>query len=158
MEIEFQGAARTVTGSMHILHISGRTVLLDCGLFQGRRDESNERNRTFPFDPRSITAVVLSHAHIDHSGNLPALVKQGYGGPIYSTLATQDLCRIMLADSGSIQEKDAEYLNRKLSKQQQPPVEPIYTAADADAAMKLFRGVPYGTPFQVTPNLTAEFT
>ncbi|TLY32940.1 MAG: MBL fold metallo-hydrolase [Ignavibacteria bacterium] len=157
MEIEFRGAARTVTGSMHVLHIAGTTVLLDCGLFQGKRDESNARNRTFPFDPRSITAVVLSHAHIDHSGNLPGLVKQGYTGPIFSTLATRDLCGIMLADSGSIQEKDAEFLNRKLSKLHQPPVEPLYTASDAGAAMKLFRGVPYGTPFQVTPNLTAEF-
>jgi len=157
MEIEFQGAARTVTGSMHILHLAGTTILLDCGLFQGRREESNARNRTFPFDPRSITAVVLSHAHIDHSGNLPGLVKQGYSGPIYSTLATQDLCGIMLADSGSIQEKDAEFLNKKLLKQGQPPIEPLYTASDAEAAMKLFRGVPYGTPFQVTPNVTAEF-
>ncbi|OLD75647.1 MAG: MBL fold metallo-hydrolase, partial [Ignavibacteria bacterium 13_1_40CM_2_61_4] len=128
-----------------------------CGLFQGRREESNARNRTFPFDPRSIAGVVLSHAHIDHSGNLPGLVKQGYSGPIYSTLATQDLCGIMLADSGSIQEKDSEYLNKKLSKLGQPPVEPLYTASDAAAAMKLFRGVSYGTPFQVTPNLTAEF-
>src|SRR2546422_3429198 len=157
MEIEFQGAARTVTGSMHLLHIAGTTVLLDCGLFQGRREESNARNRTFPLDPRSIDGVVLSHAHIDHSGNLPGLVKQGYSGPIYSTLATQDLCGIMLADSGSIQEKDSEYLNKKLSKLGQPPVEPLYTASDAVAAMKLFRGVSYGTPFQVTPNLTAEF-
>src|SRR6266478_3811984 len=108
MQIEFQRAAQTVTGSMHLVRAGGATILLDCGMLQGRREESNARNRTFPFDPRSINAVVLSHAHIDHSGNLPRLVQQGYTGPIYSTLATKDLCAIMLADSGFIQEKNAE--------------------------------------------------
>src|SRR5713226_8667479 len=100
MTLEFQGATHTVTGSMHVLHLNGSTVLLDCGLFQGRRDESRERNRHFPFDPKSIDAVVLSHAHIDHSGNLPNLVKQGFTGPVFCTPATKDLCEIMLADSG----------------------------------------------------------
>jgi metallo-beta-lactamase family protein len=157
MQIEFEGAARTVTGSMHVLHVAGKTVLLDCGLFQGRREEANTRNRTFPFDPASIHAVVLSHAHIDHSGNLPGLVKQGYTGPIYSTLATRDLCSIMLADSGFIQEKDAEFLNKKLAKQHQPPLLPLYTADDAAAALKLFRGIDYRTPFNVTDEITAEY-
>ncbi len=157
MQIEFQGAARTVTGSMHVLHVAGKTVLLDCGLFQGRREEANARNRTFPFDPATIDAVVLSHAHIDHSGNLPGLVKQGYAGPIYSTLATRDLCSIMLADSGFIQEKDAEFLNKRLAKQHQPPIQPLYTADDAAAALKLFRGVEYRTPFKVTDEITAEY-
>src|ERR1041385_8872753 len=98
MQIEFQGAARTVTGSMHLLRVNDSLILLDCGFFQGKRDESNQRNRTFPFDPKSVSAVILSHAHIDHSGNLPNLVKQGYTGPIYCTFATRDLCNIMLAD------------------------------------------------------------
>src|SRR5712691_3477372 len=113
MQIEFQGAARTVTGSMHLVHTGGSTILLDCGLYQGKRDEANQRNRNFPFDPAAIAAVVLSHAHIDHSGNLPQLVKKGFKGPIFCTPATLDLCRIMLSDSGFIQEKDTEYLNKK---------------------------------------------
>jgi metallo-beta-lactamase family protein len=158
MQIEFQGAARTVTGSMHLLHVGGATVLLDCGLYQGKRDEANNRNRNFPFDPASIAAVVLSHAHIDHSGNLPQLVRKGFKGPIFCTQATLDLCRIMLADSGFIQEKDAEFLNKKAAKQGGTPIEPLYTAADAEAAMAQFRGVPYGTVFPVVPNMTAAYT
>src|SRR5258706_5278785 len=143
MEIEFQGAARTVTGSMHVVHVNGSKVLLDCGLFQGRRAEANERNRTFPFDPASISAVVLSHAHIDHSGNLPGLVRQGYGGPIYCTHATKDLCAIMLADSGHIQGKDGEFLNKKHKRNHEPPVQPLYTIEDAQKALKQFVGLPY---------------
>ncbi len=158
MVIEFQGATRTVTGSMHVLHIDGRTILLDCGLFQGKRAESNERNRNFPFDPRSIDAVVLSHAHIDHSGNLPNLVRQGYRGPIYATPATRDLCAVMLTDSGHIQEKDADFFNRKVRKNHEAPIEPLYTARDAEAALQGFRGVPYGKDFDVLPNVRAKFT
>ncbi len=157
MLLEFQGAARTVTGSMHVLHMNGSTVLLDCGLFQGRRAEANERNKNFPFDPASIDVVVLSHAHIDHSGNLPNLVKQGFKGPIYCTPATKDLCAIMLADSGHIQEKDAEFLNKKLARQHQPLIEPLYTSEDASAAMALFRVVQYEKEFDVLRNLTARF-
>jgi metallo-beta-lactamase family protein len=158
MQIEFQGAARTVTGSMHILHVDGARILLDCGLFQGRRAESNDRNRNFPFDPASIDAVVLSHAHIDHSGNLPQLVKKGFTGPIYATPATRDLCAIMLADSGFIQEKDAEFLNKKLAKRGEPPIEPIYGPRDVAATMKLFRTVAYDTPFDVRPNVTVRYS
>ncbi len=157
MKIEFQGATRTVTGSMHVLHVNGNTILLDCGLFQGKRDESNSRNRTFPFDPKSITAVILSHAHIDHSGNLPNLVKQGFSGPIYCTPATLDLCNIMLADSGHIQEKDAEFLNKRLSRQHEPEIEPLYTAADAAAALGHFQGIPYDKDFPVIGGLSATF-
>lgn len=153
MTIQFFGAARTVTGSMHFLHAGDYRVLLDCGLFQGRRAEANERNRNFPFDPKSIDAIVLSHAHIDHSGNLPGIVKQGFRGPIYSTPATRDLCEVMLADSAHIQEKDAEYLNEK--KHHKPPVEPLYRPEDAAAAMKSFRTIPYGQEFTVVPELTA---
>lgn len=158
MNIEFQGAARTVTGSMHLLHADGKKVLLDCGLFQGRRQEANERNRTFPFDPASIDAVVLSHAHIDHSGNLPQLVKKGFDGPIYSTPATRDLCSIMLADSGFIQEKDADFLNRKLARRGEPLIEPMYTARDVAAAMRLFRTVPYEKDFDAVPNVSVRYT
>ncbi len=158
MVIEFQGATRTVTGSMHVLHIGDKRVLLDCGFFQGPRSESNERNRNFPFDPASVDAVVLSHAHIDHSGNLPNLVRQGYTGPIHCTAATLDLCRVMLVDSGHIQEKDAEYLNKKVAKHREEPVQPLYTAADAERSIAQFRGYPYGQEFQVVPNVTASFT
>ena len=108
MHIQFYGAARTVTGSMHVLTVAGKTFLLDCGIYHGRRDEARDRNRYFPFDPSTISAVVLSHAHIDHSGNLPGLVKQGFRGPIYCTKATKSLCEVMLKDSAFIQEKDAE--------------------------------------------------
>ena len=103
MKITFYGAARTVTGSMHHLHVNGENYLMDCGLFQGRRKEAAERNTNFPFPPVSIKAVLLSHAHIDHSGNLPQLVKRGFHGPIYTTPATIDLCKPMLADSAHLQ-------------------------------------------------------
>jgi metallo-beta-lactamase family protein len=158
MTLEFQGATRTVTGSMHVLHLNGSHILLDCGLFQGKRADANSINRTFPFDPKSIDAVVLSHAHIDHSGNLPNLVRQGFTGPIFSTLATRDLCSIMLADSGHIQEKDAEFLNKKNAKLHAPLIEPLYTSADADEALKLFRGIPYEKEFDVIRNVTAKYS
>lgn len=158
MHIEFRGAARTVTGSMHILHAAGSHILLDCGLYQGKRQEANERNRKFPFDPASIDAVILSHAHIDHSGNIPGLVKQGFRGPVYCTSATKDLCDVMLADSGHIQEKDAEFLNKKMPKGSGPSIEPLYTFQDALAARGRFQSVPYGRDFDVARNVTARFT
>lgn len=158
MQIEFLGATSTVTGSMHLLHVDGSRILLDCGLFQGKRVEANARNKNFPFDPASIDAVILSHAHIDHSGNLPNLVKQGFTGPIYSTPATRDLCEIMLADSGHLHEKDAEYFNKKHAKNHQPLIEPLYTADDALRTMEYFRSVPYGKEFDVIKNVTAHFT
>src|SRR2546422_4257523 len=112
MKITFWGAARTVTGSMHHVEAAGHRILLDCGLYQGRRQEAFERNSHFPFAPPSIDDVILSHAHIDHSGNLPTLVSKGFHGSIYSTPATIDLCLAMLADSAHLQEKDAEFCNR----------------------------------------------
>src|SRR2546426_4697930 len=112
MKITFWGAAQTVTGSMHQLDAAGKRILLDCGMYQGQRKEAEERNRHFPFPAQSIDAVVLSHAHIDHSGNLPLLVKNGFHGPIYATPASIDLCDAMLLDTAHIQEKDAEFLNR----------------------------------------------
>jgi len=116
MKIYFHGAAQTVTGSMHLLEINGYKLLLECGLFQGKRSEAFDRNRHFPFNPETIDAVILSHAHIDHSGNLPHLVKKGYEGPIYTTPATAHLGNIMLMDSGHIHESDAKYLNKKRKK------------------------------------------
>ena len=113
MKISFYGAARTVTGSQHLLEVNGHKLLLDCGFFQGPRQEAYQRNRRFPFEPGQVEAVILSHAHIDHSGNLPNLVKSGFQNPIYATSATAHLANVMLMDSGHIQEADAEYLNKK---------------------------------------------
>ena len=136
MRIWFHGAAQTVTGSRHLLEINGHRLLLDCGLYQGRRHDTYERNLNFPFEPTSVHAVVLSHAHIDHCGNLPNLVRRGYQGPIHATHATGDLADIMLRDAGHIQESDTSYLNKKLKRRGQPLVDPIYTGADAAVAAR----------------------
>lgn len=154
MKLEFSGAARNVTGSKHLMHINGKKILLDCGLFQGRRKQTIYANMNFPFDASSIDAVVLSHAHIDHCGTLPYLVKKGFSGPIYCTPATQSLCEIMLMDSGYIQEKDAEYVKKKLK---DPDAEPLYTIEDARAVMPLFKSIPYGVPFAPAPGTTVRF-
>ncbi len=116
MEITFHGAAQTVTGSQHLLSLNGHRILLDCGLYQGKRQEAEFRNSHFLFDPAKVHALVLSHAHIDHCGNIPSLVKKGFRGPIYATHATVDLCDYMLRDSANIQESDAEFLNRRAAK------------------------------------------
>jgi metallo-beta-lactamase family protein len=155
MQISFHGAAQTVTGSQHLITVNGKRLLLDCGLYQGKREEARQRNRNFPFDAASIDAVVLSHAHIDHSGNLPNLVKQGFRGRIICTTATADLCHAMLLDSGHIQEEDVEYVNRQRRKHGEPPVEPIYTREDAAAALQYFNGVEYGQPQPLGPGLNA---
>lgn len=155
MKIGFYGAAETVTGSQHLLTINGRNLLLDCGLYQGRREESYRRNRNFPFDPRRVDAVILSHAHIDHSGNLPNLVKNGFRGPIYTTLASAHLANIMLLDSGHIQEADAKYINQKKLKPGQPPVEPLYTQEDAAYVAQFFESRDYGEPFEVFEGVRA---
>lgn len=154
--VTFHGAARTVTGSMHLVEADGRKVLLDCGLFQGRRSEARERNTTFPFKPTKLDAVVLSHAHIDHCGNLPNLRKQGYTGPIYCTPATRDLVSVMLGDSAKIQEEDAEYLNRK-REQGVPKIEPLYERRDVYLTMRQVQAVPYGRPFEVVKGIQARF-
>jgi len=153
MDIQFLGGARSVTGSMHLLTVNGEKILLDCGLFQGRRQESFERNRNLPFDPTSITAMVLSHAHIDHSGNIPQLTKQGFTGNIYCTHATQDLTRVMLRDSAHIQEKDAEFVNKRHRKKGLPLVYPLYTMRDAEKCMNHFIGIGYNRPFSISPNI-----
>ena len=152
MRLTFWGAARTVTGSAHILDVDGRTYLLDFGTYHGRRKEADERNRKLPADPHAITGVILSHAHIDHSGNLPYLVKRGFNGPIYTTPATLDLCRAMLADTAHIQEKDAQFLNKRRNHgagRNNGPVEPLFTMADAERTMPLFCPVPYHTTRQL---------
>jgi metallo-beta-lactamase family protein len=162
MKLTFWGAARTVTGSMHELTVQNRSYLLDCGLYQGRRQEAEERNRTFPFACAKIDAAILSHAHIDHSGNLPSLVKNGFAGPIYTSAATADLCAPMLADSGFLQEKDAEFLNKRYLRRKsvnalRPSdhmVHPIYTVEDAEKTQPHFRSVALHTPTSIGPGLT----
>jgi metallo-beta-lactamase family protein len=157
MKLEFWGAAQTVTGSMHLLKVNGRNILLDCGMYQGRRKEAFERNRQFPFDPTKIDALILSHAHIDHSGNIPSLVRQGYRGPIWSTPATRDLCAIMLRDSAFIQENDIKYINKRRKKQGKVPFEPLYSEEDVLEALSLFQTIGYRRPFQVVAGVEAQY-
>ena len=157
MRINFHGAAHTVTGSQHLLEINGHRLLLDCGLYQGRRSETYLRNLNFAYDPRRVDAVILSHAHIDHCGNLPNLSKHGYEGPIYAVPATVDLATIMMADSGRIQESDTEFVNRKRLLRGEELIEPLYTEADAQRAADLLRGVNYGQAFEPVPGVVARF-
>ncbi len=157
MKVHFLGATRTTTGSMYLFEINGKRLLLECGLYQGHRDEAIERNCCFPFDPKQVDAVVLSHAHIDHCGNLPNLCQQGFDGNIYCTFATRDLASIMLVDSAEIQRSDAEFVSKKRAKQGLPPVKPLYTAADADKAIRQFVGINYDRPFPVLDGVTVTF-
>ncbi|MGD9307763.1 MAG: MBL fold metallo-hydrolase [Desulfosarcina sp.] len=192
MHITFYGAVREVTGSMHLLNTDQDRILLDCGMYQGRRKTAAEKNRVMPFDPGILTNMVLSHAHIDHSGRIPLLVKQGFNGRIYCTRATADACGYLLPDSAHIQESDAEYLNyktvrgalsqiqtskrelrdiKKLLKKNKHKlnakvindyiqrfhlngVEPLYTTADAQQALKAFEGIPYRSPVTIGRNTT----
>lgn len=148
MKLSFHGAAQTVTGSQFLLDINGKSLLIDCGMYQGKRAEMYSRNQNFPFDPRQVDAVILTHAHIDHSGNLPNLVKQGFSGPIYATPATCDLADVMLRDSGHIQESDAEFVNKKRRERGERPIKPLYTKEDAARVAKMFQPVDYGSFFQ----------
>jgi metallo-beta-lactamase family protein len=161
MKITFWGAAQTVTGSLHELTVGGHRYLLDCGMYQGRRKEAHERNSNFPFPPSSVDGVILSHAHIDHSGNLPTLSKKGYGGPIYATPATVDLCAAMLADSAYLQERDAQFVNKRLARRrlieadaENGAVEPLYTIEDAQRVQELFKPTGLDVPTEVGPGLT----
>ena len=154
MKLTFWGAAGVVTGSMHLLESNGKRILLDCGMYQGRRQEAEKINRDLPFDAKTIDAVVLSHAHIDHSGNLPLLVKNGFRGPIYATPASIELCNSMLRDTAHIAESDATFVNR-----QHPgdtPVKPLYTAEDVETTLPLFRPVPYHQKTGIAGDLTME--
>jgi metallo-beta-lactamase family protein len=157
MKLQFCGAAGTTTGSQHLIEVNGQRILLDCGLYQGKREESIERNRRFSFDPADIDAVVLSHCHIDHSGNLPNLVRQGFRGNIHCTSATRDLCAIMLPDSAHIQESDVEYLNRKYAHQGKPQIEPIYTQADAEAVLPLMHTQGYHRTSHIAKGVQLTF-
>jgi metallo-beta-lactamase family protein len=141
MRLTFYGATREVTGSMHLVEVNGKRILLECGLYQGPRADTYTRNLQFPFDVKSIDTVIISHAHIDHVGNLPNLVKQGYNGNVWTTAATRNLATYMLMDSASIQENDIEYVNKKRARDGEPPIEPLYTRADAQKALELFIGV-----------------
>jgi metallo-beta-lactamase family protein len=158
MRVTFHGAAQTVTGSKHLLELEdGTRLLLDCGLFQGRRAESEAKNRTLPFDARTIDAVLLSHAHIDHSGLLPRLHRDGFRGKIWATHATYDLCALMLLDSASIQERDVAFVNKIRARHGEGPVEPLYGQADAEAVLELFVGVSYRQPFSPASGVTVEY-
>ncbi len=158
MDIQFIGAAQTVTGSMHLVRTGTTNFLVDCGLYQGKRKLAFEINRNFEFfDPAEIDFVILTHAHIDHSGNLPTLVKKGFRGKIYSTFATRDLVTVMLRDSAHIQEKDVEYVNKKRKKKGQNLFEPLYTQEDALNALKLFVGLNYHHEIQLTPDIKLTF-
>lgn len=152
MRLTFFGAAREVTGSMHLVETDHHRILLDCGMKQGRRAEANERNSHLPFDAASITDTLLSHAHIDHSGSLPTLCKAGYRRDILCTSATRDLVSLMLLDAAKIQEQDAAYLNKKNSARGEPPITPIYTREDAEAAVARISTHEYGRPFFLGPN------
>jgi metallo-beta-lactamase family protein len=157
MRITFWGAAGEVTGSMHELSSRGRRYLLDCGLNQGRRKDADSRNRNLPFRAASIDAVVLSHAHIDHSGNLPTLVKSGFEGRIHATPPTVDLCGAMLRDTAYIQEKDAEFVNKRRRRRGNgETVEPLYVTGDAERAIARFHGVPYHSRFDLDAGLSYE--
>jgi metallo-beta-lactamase family protein len=155
MKITFWGAARTVTGSQHLIDVGREKILLDCGFFQGRRADANAINRKLPFEAGRVDAMLLSHAHIDHSGNVPNLVKSGFDGEIYCTHATRDLAATMLRDSGAIQEEDAYFLNKR--RRGEARVEPIYGVVDAERAMKQFVSVDYGRWMNVTAGARAIF-
>ncbi|MFC1837258.1 MBL fold metallo-hydrolase RNA specificity domain-containing protein [Thermodesulfobacteriota bacterium] len=154
MKISFHGAAKTVTGSQHVIDVNGHRIMLDCGLFQGKRKKAFELNRKGPCDGTSVDVLVLSHAHIDHSGNIPCLVKNGFAGDIYCTSATRDLCSVMLLDSAYIQEKDVMYVNKKRKKQGKNPFEPLYTKEDVVNAMQQFIGISYNRKHEIAPGVS----
>lgn len=159
MKLNFYGAAGEVTGSKHLITLSsGKKVLLDCGFFQGRGSESAQRNRHFDFNPEEIDYVILSHAHIDHSGNLPLLVKHGFRGNIYCTPATLDLCKIMLADSAHIQMYDVKFINKRRASRGMDPIEPLYDKADVELALNHFVPIPYLEKFSIDNEVTVQFT
>lgn len=157
LRLTFHGAAGCVTGFCARLETDQAQVLIDCGMFQGSKTLKQLNYQPFPFDPRKIDAVLLTHAHIDHSGLLPKLMRAGYEGPIHATSATRDLCAVMLADAGGIQESEVRQLNRRNERRGRDPVEPIYTAEDAEPTLALFRKVKLNEPVEVAPGITAIY-
>jgi metallo-beta-lactamase family protein len=155
--LQFFGAAQSVTGSMHLVEANGHRVLLDCGMVQGKRQEARKLNSEFPFDVMSIDAVVLSHAHLDHSGKLPMLVKTGFDNSIFSTSATRDLCSAMLRDSASLQEMDTKYVNKLNAKMGVPFIKPLYTAHDVTTTLRLFQTLEYGRSLEILPGIKLTF-
>jgi metallo-beta-lactamase family protein len=158
MKIKFLGAAREVTGSKHLVSANGKNILLDCGVYQGKGLETEEMNRKLGFNAETIDHIILTHAYIDHSGLIPYIYKLGFRGSVVCTSATRDLCTIMLADSGQIHEHDTLTFNKKRAIRGLPPVEPLYTKADAVACMQLFIGVPYDRKFYIDENIKVKFT
>lgn len=159
MKIKFLGATREVTGSKHqVTTNSGKNILFDCGIYQGKGIETENMNRSLNFDPQKIDNIILSHAHIDHSGLIPYIYKLGFRGSVVCTSATRDLCTIMLADAGQIHEHDTMVFNKKLASKGLPPIEPLYTKADAIACMELFIGIPYERKFYIDEQTKLRFT
>ena len=159
MKLDFHGAAQTVTGSKHLVTLEdGTTFLLDCGMFQGEGKETYALNSHFGFDPRAVKFLILSHAHIDHSGLIPRLCKEGFEGKIYCTPATLDLCEIMLADSAHIQEADARFINKKREKQELKPIKPLYTIEDVNACLPKFEAIPYDQEHKINDFVRLTFT
>jgi metallo-beta-lactamase family protein len=157
MKLHFFGATQTTTGSKYLLEANGKRILIECGMFQGRRQKTIAYNTRLDFDPRTLDALLLSHAHIDHSGIIPIVCRDGFTGPIHCTDATADLCEIMLRDTAHIQEQDAFFLSKKNAKKGLPPVKPLYTQADAQASLKQFRPVPYHTGTTICDGITATW-
>ena len=157
MQIEFYGATGGITGSCHIVRTDDHTILLDCGLIQGRREEEEKNRRPFPFSPSEISAVVLSHGHIDHSGRIPLLVKQGYRGPIYAQNATRDLCEILLQDAAYLQERDAQYENKWRQRKKKPPIDPLFTVGDARHALNNIIGLRYRDKKEILPGIQIRY-
>ncbi|MBO9733016.1 MAG: MBL fold metallo-hydrolase [Chitinophaga sp.] len=159
MKIAFHGAARTVTGSKHLITLkNGKKILLDCGMFQGMGHDTDSMNRDFGFDPQDITYMVLSHAHIDHSGLIPRLVKMGYKGDIFCTPATRDMTEILLLDSAEIQEDDVKFTNKKMAKEGLPYVQPLYSVEDAKIAINSLKPMGYNNWTNIDPDVQLMFT
>ncbi|MDX2417830.1 MAG: MBL fold metallo-hydrolase [Xanthomonadales bacterium] len=158
IKIQFFGAAGEVTGSCHLVTVGSQSLLLDCGLIQGGHKDEARNQEPFPFDPGSIDAVVLSHAHIDHSGRLPLLVKRGFRGPVYTHRACRDLCRVMLKDAGFLSEKDAEWENRKRERKGLERIEALFTVEDAKIAIRQFKGLIYEKKQKILPGVTLRLS